>query len=450
MYKFNQCSKEEINKFNNEQSKGHIFQTSLWCDFKSEWNQYYFSGKNDKDETVLTCSLLVRKVPYLNKYIGYIPRGFVCDYCNITLLREFREYLKSFSKSKGISFITIDPDIHLKENTELQKSGEDIKQNLIKAGFVFANTDGKNFEAIQPKFSFRLDISNPDNLPLEKVKENVFNKFHKKWRYNIKLSAQRCIEVEWYDKTNVTDELLEEFQSIMDITGQRDGFLVRKKSYFENLIHNVNPGSRLYMVKYNIKKDRENSKKKLDELKKEQQQLEAKISDFIHRLKTEDEASIGEKQLKAHLKDTKKADSLKEQILKLQDRVFALEEYDKDYIYLSGAIYLFYGNKAWYLYGASKNDFRDTMPNFAMQWSMIQDSIDMGIDIYDFRGVSGDLDESNPLYGLYKFKKGFNGDFVEFIGEGDLIINKGVYKLFKDFFPKYKKLRAKVHRVKHK
>ncbi len=45
------------------------------------------------------------------------------------------------------------------------------------------------------------------------------------------------------------------------------------------------------------------------------------------------------------------------------------------------------------------------MPNFAMQWSMICDSIDLGCDVYDFRGVSGDLNPENPLYGLYKFKK---------------------------------------------
>ena len=44
-----------------------------------------------------------------------------------------------------------------------------------------------------------------------------------------------------------------------------------------------------------------------------------------------------------------------------------------------------------------------------------------------FRGVSGDLSEDNPLYGLYKFKKGFNGEFTEFVGEMDLILNKPLY-----------------------
>jgi lipid II:glycine glycyltransferase (peptidoglycan interpeptide bridge formation enzyme) len=47
--------------------------------------------------------------------------------------------------------------------------------------------------------------------------------------------------------------------------------------------------------------------------------------------------------------------------------------------------------------------------------------------IYDFRGVSGDLSEENPLYGLYRFKKGFNGDFTEFVGEYDLIFSRPIH-----------------------
>ena len=66
------------------------------------------------------------------------------------------------------------------------------------------------------------------------------------------------------------------------------------------------------------------------------------------------------------------------------------------------------------------------MPNYLLQWNMIQWAIERGSRVYDFRGVSGDLSEDNPLYGLYKFKKGFNGDFTEFVGEMDLILNHPV------------------------
>ena len=69
------------------------------------------------------------------------------------------------------------------------------------------------------------------------------------------------------------------------------------------------------------------------------------------------------------------------------------------------------------------------MPNYLLQWNMIQWAVEKHCQIYDFRGVSGDLSEDNPLYGLYKFKKGFNGDFTEFIGEMDLVLRPFFYQL---------------------
>ncbi len=98
---------------------------------------------------------------------------------------------------------------------------------------------------------------------------------------------------------------------------------------------------------------------------------------------------------------------------------------------ISGIIPIMYGNKTWYLYGASSNTKRNLMPNYLLQWTMIQEAIDNGNDMYDFRGVSGVVDENHPQYGLYRFKKGFNARFVEFIGEVYMPYKPLKYKLYK-------------------
>ncbi len=84
---------------------------------------------------------------------------------------------------------------------------------------------------------------------------------------------------------------------------------------------------------------------------------------------------------------------------------------------IAGTLAIAYGDKVWYLYGASSNEHRNLMPNYLLQWNMMCWALERGCRIYDFRGVSGDLSEDNPLYGLYRFKKGFGGDFTEFVGE---------------------------------
>ncbi|WP_415301063.1 peptidoglycan bridge formation glycyltransferase FemA/FemB family protein [Clostridium perfringens] len=440
MYKFVEINSSEIDKFNESDRKGHIFQTSYWAELKKDWKKKFIAGYDNDNNMVITATILLRKAPYINKYMGYIPRSFTCDYNNKKLLIEFTEYLREFAKKNNISFITIDPDIHLKENEEALSEGTEIKNFLKSLGYK--NTDSKNFEAIQPNFVFRLPLPTEGNKMY--IKKAVFKKFSSKTRYNIKVAEERGLSVEVYDKETLNEDVLDRFHEIMVTTGKRDNFLVRHREYFKDMIDYLYPHCRLYMVKYSY----ENDFNRLSEKLNKQEEAKTKAINKIEELKVkleaetdEDKKSRIEKKLNDQDKRLKEAER---QIEGFKKKISDIEPFKGQEIYLSGSIYLYYGNKAWYLYGASENILRDTMPNFAMQWSMICDSIDLGCDVYDFRGVSGDLNPENPLYGLYKFKKGFNGNFVEFIGEFDIVVDNGIYTLYKKAFPQFKKIRNAI------
>ncbi len=96
---------------------------------------------------------------------------------------------------------------------------------------------------------------------------------------------------------------------------------------------------------------------------------------------------------------------------------------------IAGAISVLWGDKVWYFYGASSNSDRKVMPNYLMQWEMIKWAVESGCSIYDFRGVAGVIDESNPLFGLYRFKHRFDGTYIEFMGEMDLITKPAAAKI---------------------
>ena len=440
MYKFVEINSSEIDKFNESDRKGHIFQTSYWAELKKDWKKKFIAGYDNDNNMVITATILLRKAPYINKYMGYIPRSFTCDYNNKKLLIEFTEYLREFAKKNNISFITIDPDIHLKENEEALSEGIEIKNFLKSLGYK--NTDSKNFEAIQPNFVFRLPLPTEGNKM--DIKKAVFKKFSSKTRYNIKVAEERGLSVEVYDKETLNEDVLDRFHEIMVTTGKRDNFLVRHREYFKDMIDYLYPHCRLYMVKYSY----ENDFNRLSEKLNKQEEAKTKAINKIEELKVkldaetdEDKKSRIEKKLNDQDKRLKEAER---QIEGFKKKISDIEPFKGQEIYLSGSIYLYYGNKAWYLYGASENILRDTMPNFAMQWSMICDSIDLGCDVYDFRGVSGDLNPENPLYGLYKFKKGFNGNFVEFIGEFDIVVDNRIYTLYKKAFPQFKKIRNAI------
>ncbi|EGS9998411.1 peptidoglycan bridge formation glycyltransferase FemA/FemB family protein [Clostridium perfringens] len=440
MYKFVEINSSEIDKFNESDRKGHIFQTSYWAELKKDWKKKFIAGYDNDNNMVITATILLRKAPYINKYMGYIPRSFTCDYNNKKLLIEFTEYLREFAKKNNISFITIDPDIHLKENEEALSEGTEIKNFLKSLGYK--NTDSKNFEAIQPNFVFRLPLPTEGNKM--DIKKAVFKKFSSKTRYNIKVAEERGLSVEVYDKETLNEDVLDRFHEIMVTTGKRDNFLVRHREYFKDMIDYLYPHCRLYMVKYSY----ENDFNRLSEKLNKQEEAKTKAINKIEELKVKLEAETDEdkkSRIEKKLNDQdKRLNEAERQIEGFKKKISDIEPFKGQEIYLSGSIYLYYGNKAWYLYGASENILRDTMPNFAMQWSMICDSIDLGCDVYDFRGVSGDLNPENPLYGLYKFKKGFNGNFVEFIGEFDIVVDNGIYTLYKKAFPQFKKIRNAI------
>jgi lipid II:glycine glycyltransferase (peptidoglycan interpeptide bridge formation enzyme) len=88
------------------------------------------------------------------------------------------------------------------------------------------------------------------------------------------------------------------------------------------------------------------------------------------------------------------------------------------------------GTHAWYSYGASSTSKREVRGSNAVQWQMIKDAVADGCDIYDLRGITDTLDESDPHAGLIRFKLGTGGHAVEYLGEWDLPISRLLYGAF--------------------
>ncbi len=103
-----------------------------------------------------------------------------------------------------------------------------------------------------------------------------------------------------------------------------------------------------------------------------------------------------------------------------------LAQHDGDV--LAAATVLTVGGHAWYSYGASTGRKREVQPNNAIQWQMIRDAHARGATVYDFRGITDTLDESDPHIGLLRFKVGTGGEAAEYVGEWDLPINRLLHR----------------------
>ena len=115
---------------------------------------------------------------------------------------------------------------------------------------------------------------------------------------------------------------------------------------------------------------------------------------------------------------------------------------------IAATLPIYYGNKVWYLYGGSSNEHRNLMPNYLIQWEMIKWAIENECDWYDFRGVSGFKNENDPQYGVYKFKKGFNPEFMEFINEMYVVYNPFINAMFNISTKAYTKINLLKDKIK--
>lgn len=90
----------------------------------------------------------------------------------------------------------------------------------------------------------------------------------------------------------------------------------------------------------------------------------------------------------------------------------------------AGATMVRFGRRAWFGYGAGSTARRDLRAANALQWQMVQDCLDDGLDCYDLRGVGETLAPEHPMFGLLRFKIGTGGRLVEYPGEYDLALNR--------------------------
>jgi lipid II:glycine glycyltransferase (peptidoglycan interpeptide bridge formation enzyme) len=113
------------------------------------------------------------------------------------------------------------------------------------------------------------------------------------------------------------------------------------------------------------------------------------------------------------------------------------------------SVFIFrFGSRVWYMYGASLNEYRNVMPNYALHWHVIKWAKEKGYKLYDLWGIPSNPKEGHPLYGVYRFKKGFNGELRSWVGVYDLPFDKIAYHLFDKGMAFYQALRSLITKGK--
>lgn len=415
---FKNLNKQEYDKFVKKSNKSHFLQSYAWGEFSKESRNlipHYVGIKNNNNEIIATALLLEKKLPLGYSYF-YSPRGFIVDFYDNELLSFFTKEIVNYIKSFKSIFLKIDPDIiwsekDCKDNTlELKKDPKIVFNNLINIGFKHLGFT-KNFETMQPRYTFRIDM----NKPLEEIETN----FSKTTKQRIKKANSLNTKV----RIGTQDDI-ETFNNLMTITENRKDFISHDINYYRKLyeIYNIDNKFILFMGSVNLD----------DIIKKHEDELQ----NYRNDLKQIPSENLSKSQ------NTKR----KELLAKIEANNKLLEDY-KNYktqygneITLNAHAIIEYGDKAWVIYAGNHNILTSTYSNYKTYEEHIKYCYNQGIKMYDQFGTIGDLTKDNPRIGLHEFKKKFGGNYIEFIGEFDLITNKPMYFVFTKLVPLYRKI----------
>ncbi len=103
---------------------------------------------------------------------------------------------------------------------------------------------------------------------------------------------------------------------------------------------------------------------------------------------------------------------------------------------IAHVILFHFGKTCWYIYGASSNEERDRMPNYLLQWEAMRWSKAQGYSRYDMWGAPNEFIESDSMWGVYEFKRGFRGTVTRYIGAFDYAPFVPLYFAYSQAWPR--------------
>lgn len=415
-------SQEKYEKFCRENKhNSHFLHSYVWGKFQEKERNvipHYVGYEDDKHKLVAVALLLERKLMLGYTYF-YSPRGYVIDYKNKELLKDFTNELKQFAKKRKAIFIKIDPDYKLHDldiegNILDTNNNEDLIPYLKSLGYKHLGFN-KNFENNQPRYTFRLS--------LEPSIEEITKNFHPTTKKIINKGNPYNLELIKNDPKTIDD-----FFETMSQTSDREGIVNHSykyyKSYYETL-HKENM-SDLYVVKVDVKKLKETYQEKI-------KNLEANIE------------KMSDEKYKDSEKNANKKQEFVNQLNKAKKEYEVIEPIQEKTLTLSAIMTAKYGNKVWTLHGGNNTLLRELNANYFIYYEIIKDAKKENYEIIDFFGTTGNPTTDNPVYGIHLFKKRLGGEYTEFIGELDLIINKPIYYIYKTLVP----IRYKIQKLRY-
>ncbi|HKY54612.1 MAG TPA: peptidoglycan bridge formation glycyltransferase FemA/FemB family protein [Anaerolineales bacterium] len=378
----------------------HFLQTYKWGQVKAKygWTPLYavwtadgkFSVFKDTDpwslntdnvpigDHCIAAALILKRQILRNAFaarlsILYSPKGPLLDWSNEALRNRVLNDLQSFAKKQGAIFLKMDPDVVV--GTGVPDGADDAIDNNGRIVMSELKRRGWGYSSDQIQFK------NTILIDLNPSEEELLARMKQKTRYNIRLAEKKGVAV----RVGTPEDLPMLYKMYAE-TSVRDGFVIRNEEYYKRVWETFMPDA-----------------------KSPVSSLQISNSPIL-----DPQSPITNYQL-----------SFTEPLI---------AEVNNEPI---SAIFIFYfAGRAYYVYGMSRDVHREKMPSYLLQWEAIKRAKEYGCTVYDLWGAPDVFDESDCMWGVYRFKEGFGGKVVRTLGAWDYAPNRLWYNMYSEIIPR--------------
>ena len=375
---------------------------------------YDYIGYKDDIDNIIAASLILTKKLRFNKY-AYAPKGFLVDYYNTDLLKEFVKEVVQYYDKKGCAFIKINPEIIIGEINSKRNFAANYNQN-VKIIDDLKSMGFKRRREIKP-----LDFIFPRISPYINLKTFDINSLDDDVKDTLDTGTKSGLVLE--EAFNKDINML--FDYIKDNTNMSINFFRNVVNIFQG---NTGPNAELLLLKVDYEACLVEMQRAYDRELEHNNECNEKIQS------DNSDAMLNEK-----MQSDRDLISIKASVVQATNNLKK-----QKYEYIAAALVIKFENRVSIVAAGADNKFISFNPMIYLYYSLTE-RFKNDYDFLDLNGLANSYSDLSPFYRYNKDKLDLNPDIYEFIGEFDYIIDNNKFKriqsaglLSEEFLPSYK------------
>ncbi len=360
-------------------------------------NAYYLGLAADDGEIKAATLIIVKNDSKEKRKMGYAPRGFLIDWNNDDLVKEFTEKLKDFLSKRNFTYVKVDPMVVYKEHNidgsekTLSESNQSLVQKLQGLSYIHMGFNN-GMEASKPRWNALTTLDSNIIALYNSISKEAREKISEASKLGNRVYRGSMNDISLlYSVINKTIPPLDYYLDYYQFYGQ---------NMFEIYFNKLEPISYVNSSKTMYEKEEQRNN-----------DLNMQMQDFNNHNK---DAIINEK-----LKSDEKLAKYKKNMLEASN---LFQRYPSGLVTAAVAV-IKYGSTVTFFASGVNETFKDQYPEYLLKWQLIQEYAKMGYKVVNLGGLTSEFKKDYESTLMTEM----SNKIVEYVGEFDLVINKKAY-----------------------